>query len=102
MNRTNEEQLLALATAQREHFDEEAWLELAEAGRVARDEVAAAALFLAEGHWYGHENELFRVAATLAPGSVGHFAQQAKLVQFDCTRFDIMLKARLRHESRNA
>ena len=102
MNRRHEEQLLELGAAQYQNFDEQAWLDLAEAGTVTQAEVAAAALFLAGGYWYGHETELFRVAEALAPGSVGHFAEQAKRVRFDCTRFDEMLKARIRHESRHA
>ena len=102
MNRSHEEQLLQLGAAQFRNFDEKAWFDLAETGAVTQAEVAAAALFLAGGYWYGHSAELFRVAETLAPGSVGRFAEQAKRVGFNCTRFDDMLKARIRHESRHA
>jgi hypothetical protein len=63
--------------------------------------VAAAALFLAGGYGYGHEDELFQVADSLAPACRGHFAALSKKVHFDCIRFNSMLKARIRHESRH-
>jgi hypothetical protein len=102
MERDREEVLLSLAASQARSFDENAWVDVAEDGSATPDEVAATALFLAGGYWYGHEDALFRVAEKLAPGSRGHFARQARLVAFNCSRFDHMLQARLRHESRNA
>ncbi len=101
MNRESEEQLLALGAAQAKHFDVHEWQDLAAKGPVLKDEVAAAALFLAGGYWYGHEDELFQVADSLAPGCRGHFAALSKKVHFDCSRFNSMLKARIRHESRH-
>lgn len=102
MTRDDEEQLLAFSADQRAHFDEAAWVKLAETGPVSRDEVVATALFLGGGYWYGHEEALYRVAERLAPGSVGHFADRARAVQFNCSRFDSMLKSRISHESRHA
>lgn len=100
MNRDHEEQLLAFGAAQYRHFREEDWLALAAAGPVTSDEVAATALFLAGGYWYGHADPLFRVAEQLAPGSVGKFSVWAKAVRFDCSRFDHMLKGRISREAR--
>ena len=101
MTRDHEEQLLAFSAAQKRQFREEDWLELAAAGPVSSEEVAAAALFLAGGWWYGHDDALFRVADRLSPGSVGHFSRLAKAVEFNCSRFDHMLKTRIAHESRH-
>jgi hypothetical protein len=98
MNRDHEEQLFALASRQSQDFDEQAWLDLAKKGPVTPEEVAAAARFLAGGYWYGHEDELFRVADTLVPGCVPRFEALAKATRFDCSRFDSMLKARIKHE----
>ena len=99
MTRDHEEQLLAFAAAQKLYFREEDWVQLASSGPVSK-EVAATALFLAGGYWYGHEEALFRVAERLSPGSVGKFSERAKAVEFNCSRFDQMLKSRIACESR--
>ncbi len=101
MNRDHEEHLLAFGASQRHDFDVDAWVQLAKSGLVSRDEVVATALFLAGGYWYGHEDGLFRVAEELSPGSVGHFAERARAAEFNCSRFDSMLKTRIAHESRH-
>jgi hypothetical protein len=101
MTRDHEEQLLAFSAAQNLHFREEEWLKLAASGPVSSEEVAAAALFLAGGYWFGHKDELFRVAERLYPGSVGRFSERARAVEFNCSRFDHMLKTRIAHESRH-
>lgn len=102
MTRDHEEHLLAFGAAQSRHFDETAWKKLADSGEVTVDEVVATALFLAGGYWYGNADALFRVAEALAPGSMGHFSTRAKMAEFNCSRFDSMLKTRIAHESRNA
>ncbi|CAN7773553.1 hypothetical protein LJR290_007659 [Variovorax sp. LjRoot290] len=101
MTRDHEEQLLAFSAAQSLRFREEDWMQLAATGPVSREEVAAAALFLAGGYWYGHKDALFRVAERLYPRSVGKFSERARAVEFNCSRFDHMLKTRIAHESRH-
>ena len=101
MTRDHEEQLLAFSAAQKLRFREEDWMQLAATGPVSTAEVATAALFLAGGYWYGHHDELFRVAERLSPGSVGKFSEQARAIEFNCSRFDHMLKTRISHESRH-
>ncbi|MBS0343041.1 MAG: hypothetical protein JSS56_21215 [Proteobacteria bacterium] len=101
MTRDHEERLLAFSAAQSRHFREEEWARLAESDVVSREEVAATALFLAGGYWYGHKDALFRVAERLCPGAVGKFSERARAVEFNCSRFDHMLKTRIAHESRH-
>ena len=94
--------MLAFSAAQSRQFREEDWTEFAESALVSREEVAAAALFLAGGYWYGHKDALFRVAERLSPGAVGRFSERARAVEFNCSRFDHMLRTRIAHESRHA
>ncbi|WP_162487252.1 hypothetical protein [Variovorax sp. B2] len=92
---------MAFSAAQNRHFREEDWLKFAATGPVSSDEVAATALFLAGGYWYGHADSLFRVAERLSPGSVGKFSERARAVEFNCSRLDHMLKTRITHEPRH-
>lgn len=94
MDRESEDRLFEFCRRQRDCFSGADWLAMPLPG-VSKDELAAAALFLSCVDWYGHEDELRRVAQTLHPGCVGHFAELAKSAHFNCSRFSSMLRARL-------
>ena len=66
-------------------------MQLAASGPVSREEVAAAALFLAGGYWYGRKDALFRVAERLSPGSVGKFSERA----LETAAFTVFLYGRM-------
>ncbi|HEY9250811.1 MAG TPA: hypothetical protein VIO38_16840, partial [Rariglobus sp.] len=56
---------------------------------------ATVALFLANATWFGHAAELREVAERLAPAE--RFPQLVRRTRFDFSRFDGMLKMRIRH-----
>ena len=94
MNREFEDRLLNFCVNQKSDFDSDAW---AMFDAPDPDEMAATALFLAAVDWYGHEDELCRVAEQLHPGCIGHLAALIKATRFDCGRFSNMLRMRLKH-----
>ncbi|MEI7820002.1 MAG: hypothetical protein WCK55_03725 [Verrucomicrobiota bacterium] len=89
MNRESEAALLEFCAQQRGDFSAAAWMEY---DRLPREEVAAAALFLAGVAWFGHEAELRTVAAALGQGA--GFADLARRTSFDCARFSTLLRRR--------
>jgi hypothetical protein len=94
MTRITEAALLNFCTQQHTCFQPQAWLAYP---HPVREELAAAALFLAAVDWYGHRKALQEIASTLEPGCVGHFAALAKRAGFDCGRFSNSLRHSLRH-----
>lgn len=95
MNRANEQELLDFCARQKESFSSKQWQDFS---LVKKNELAAAALFLAGSDWYGHRNELLDLVDHLFPGRKGGFAQLEHDAAMDCGRFSNMLKARLNHE----
>lgn len=92
MNRESEAALLEFCAQQRGDFSPAAWMEYA---GLPREEVAAAALFLAGVDWFGHRPELLAVAAELQPGA--GFGELARRTTFDCSRFSNLLRRRHAH-----
>ena len=94
MNRNSESQLIGFCVEQRSRFDASAWERFS---AVSRLELAATARFLAGVSWYGHQTALREVAGRLSPRS---FAELAREVSFDPSRFGGRLKAHLEHAGR--
>lgn len=94
MNRETEAALLEFCVQQHKEFKPAAWLER-ESGE--REELAAVALFLAGGDWFGHRRGLLEVADQLCPGCVGRFSEVARRSRFDCGRFSNRLRRKLTH-----
>ena len=93
MTREAEEQFFDFCIRQRGRFSADEWLGFEV---VEKRELAAAALLLAGGDWYGHDEALHAVANVLQPGAA--FPELVRSTRFDCPRFVNMLKTRLRHE----
>lgn len=95
MLRERESQVLDFCLEQRRRFDLQAWLTLPLA---EREFWALVAFFMSGGQRYGHRDELLSVAERLRPNCAGDFAELVHRFDFDCSRFDAMLKDRIAHE----
>jgi len=95
MLRTRESQVLDFCLGQMKRFDAQAWLALPGA---EHEFWALVAFFLSGGQRFGHRDELLAVAQMLRPDCAGDFAELVKRFDFDCSRFDAMLKDRIAHE----
>ena len=94
MTRDSEARLMQFCVAQQDCFDVSAWQMFS---HPKRDEMVAAALFLAGVDWYGHRVELIAVAEQMKPGSTGHLSRLVSCTGFDCSRFSNMLRRQLDH-----
>lgn len=96
MTRDTDTRLLAFCAAQYRNFNPAAWLTF---DGVTRDELVATVLFLLAGcRWYGHYDALRLIANTLRPGCETHIIEQLNAVEFDCGRFDGLLRAEVSFE----
>ncbi len=94
MTRDTEARLIEFCVNQQDRFDADEWLDC---DLVTRDELAAAALFLAGVDWFGHREALNQVAETIKPGSTSRAPDVLRQARFDCLRFSTMLRRELRH-----
>lgn len=91
MKRDSESCLVAFCVGQRSRFDAGAWTPFS---GVSRNELAAAARYLAGVAWYGHQPALRAVADSLSKET---FAGLVRETGFDPGRFGGLLRAHLRH-----
>jgi hypothetical protein len=96
MNRQGEQELLDFCAAQRIDFSADQWKTFS---AVTRQELAAAALFLAGTEWYGHRKELIEIGEHLAPGYYGRLSVLIDETRFDLSRFNTRIKRDLGHPS---
>lgn len=94
MNRETESRLLGFATSQHGRFDASEWLHFPHPDR---EELAAAAFFLAGTDWYGHRRALLEAAESLAPGFRGRLSELVARTNFDLSRFSNQLRRSLDH-----
>ena len=94
MNRETEARLLEFAASQNRRFVAAEWLVF---DHPERDELAAAALFLAGVDWYGHRSELLAIASALSPGAPGNLGKLVARTGFDLSRFSNQLRRLLDH-----
>lgn len=94
VKREAEEGVLEFCEQQLAIFDAPAWPRF---DGVEPAELAAVALFLAEGPGQDRRAELQQIAERLHPGSVGRLSSLVASTDFDPARFAVMLRARLHH-----
>ena len=94
VKREAEEDVLDFCEQQLAIFDARAWQRF---DGVEPAELAAVALFLAEGPAHDRRAELQQIAERLHPGSVGRLASLVASTDFEPARFAAMLRARLQH-----
>lgn len=94
MTRDSEASLLEFAARQFVSFDADDWLRFPHPDR---EELGAAALFLAAVDWYGHRSELLHVADSLVPGFRGRLSDLVRRTNFDLSRFSNQLRRLLDH-----
>jgi len=92
MTRLTESQLLDFCAQQRGALDPARW---AQFSIVNRDELAAAALFLAGVDWFGHKEPLRQIAEELLPDRSCELSELVRDIGFDCARFSNMLRRKL-------
>lgn len=95
MLRTRESEVIDFCLQQQKHFDAQAWYAQPAADR---EFWALVAFFLSGGQRFGHRDELLAVAESLRPNCARDFADLVHRFDFDCSRFDAMLKDRIAHE----
>ena len=95
MDRLVESKLLDFCVRQQKGFDALAWS--VPPGR-EKDRLSLVAMLLASAPWYGHRQSLLQLARQL--NSQAYFDTPALVhaLDFDCSRFVHMLRARLEHE----
>jgi hypothetical protein len=93
MTRLGEAHLLAFCASQREAFEPLEWEHF---DAVTKLELAATARYLAGVEWYGHQQELARVADRMTKLN---FEQLTETVDFEPSRFKGLLQARLDPQS---
>lgn len=89
MTREAESRLLAFCAAQRAAFEPGAWTRF---DAVSPMELCATARYLAGVEWFGHRENLARLADRM---SMLNFEELSQRVDFDPGRFKGMLQARL-------
>ncbi|MFN0127023.1 MAG: hypothetical protein ACKV19_10120 [Verrucomicrobiales bacterium] len=99
MLRIEEGKLLDFCVSQRDRFDESAW-HTEDCDN--REQLGAAALFLSSVDWYGHQDELHRVATRMVPEWIERLADLARTHDFDLARFSQTLRHRLDHVATTA
>ncbi len=100
MNRESESQLIDFCAQQHSVFDAAQWLSFP---LVEKDELAAAALFLAGCDWYTDQwRPLVQVAEQLHPGAVSQTDQLYRSTAFDHGRFANMLRRELEDHAQSA
>jgi hypothetical protein len=95
MDRVAESKLLEFCAQQKGTFDASAWF------AVSVDEknrLALVAMLLASVPWYGHRQNLLRLAQELNRQAYFDTPALVKSLDFDCSRFVHMLQAKLNHE----
>jgi hypothetical protein len=95
MTRDSDLAFLEFCAQQMTNFSSEAWVALPR----PNVQKATVALFLANMPWFGHQAELFALAARFHRGSVGRFSVLAERTGFSPSRFRNLLQSTLNHAS---
>jgi hypothetical protein len=91
MTRNEFDVLIKFCAEQHNSFNESSWISVP---NVNRELLAVSAKFLSVSHWFGHEDELTKLAEKIDGNmiSMDYFTKQAVLLGFEFGKFSSSLK----------